>query len=225
MPKEPLDTVRRNGSARRGGAEGGFTLIELLIVVGVIGILAIIATLEVSKTLKKQRLDAQSQEIKGFIDSSYLESQRLRVPVFCQLQPISNGSWWIARYADDGGFPAAPVSNLQLETGTDTLLQRKSIPSDLCFSRTSINTFETPPSTPPATGPVAWSRVNGNPTLLCTVAGQSLQPNQAQAMLTMRVMQEPLTHVEMVEGALSPKFAYMIQITPLFSCTVVRQNY
>jgi len=87
--------------------EKGFTLIEVLIVVAILGILAVVITLNVSSTLKRQRLEAGASQLQSFIESAATYARERSSGVFLWLHqddaPGGGDQWWYCYLIQDDG--------------------------------------------------------------------------------------------------------------------------
>jgi prepilin-type N-terminal cleavage/methylation domain-containing protein len=216
-PSEPIETRNDTGTTIPRGGQGGFTLVELLIVLALIGVIATIMVFTTSSTLKKQRVEAQAAEVKGFVERAYIDTMRLHVPIYIVIEDRdANGERLINRWADDGGV-VPRVSDGLLDENNDTLLDSLIIPRDIALIDgigSDVNlvggTWFLPASI-------------GKPALLCNIQGYLVDPDNPGFGRFNAILTIPVTHTEMVEEALRPRFSYDVDVTPLWHVTTEKR--
>ncbi len=214
--------------AETGGAksrEAGFSLIELLVVVFIIAIIAMVLTINVSTTLKKQRLETAARQLQSFIERAYVVSAERSRGVFVVISPnpaaspYGAGSWTVFLVTDTNANdildfnPAAPAAGPDLPVTEDVMI----ITQDMALS----------PQPPTWGGLNNWPAVGGGPAagsfvLLCDPRGLPFNPTAAPAAQISQLTRISLTHQEMLAGVLHPRFRYDITVSPLWHSSLDR---
>jgi prepilin-type N-terminal cleavage/methylation domain-containing protein len=128
---------------RARGRPSGFTFIEVLIVVVLIGIIAIIGSVEVSRASQRARLNGTANNLRNWLATAVNEMQRPRCPsstpncaasaqqqyeVFVQLgAQNADGTTTVSMYVDDD-------SDGLLTTTSDRLISTFTIPSTVLLA-------------------------------------------------------------------------------------------
>ncbi len=172
----------------RSRREAGVTLIELLVVVAIVGLIALILTIAVAKTIRRQRVSAAAQEIRNDLQAVYTRMVTTQKPVFVRID-ITN------RHLDIMGDQA----------GT-SIYTRYVIPADISLSTTDVSQVQ-----------CNWPVVGGYPMLQCDYIGRTLAYDSVNgwqpAAQTYTLL---VTHADMVAGTLSPRIEYTITIYPIW---------
>jgi prepilin-type N-terminal cleavage/methylation domain-containing protein len=192
-------------SSRERSSDSGFSLIEVLIVVAILGLIAVILTVAVSKALKRQRLETAARQLQSFIDNGYVNTTQQGQAVFLQIGPAAaDGSRTATLTADTNGNGALDASP------TDTVLATQLIPGDIVLV-TATTTF---PS------------VSGTYILECDTMGRAINPTLTTPAQITAPATVSLTHKEMGSGGnLRPNLRYDIQVSPLWSPIISKVRY
>lgn len=185
--------------------ERGVTLIELLVVLALFGMMALIGTIQINKTWQRYRLESTASEIRTFVQDAYTEMGRLRTPVFLRLVPIN------------GSNPA------RLEIARDaagtTVVRTYVVPDFMSLSTTSITGLES--NWPCASAPAACA-VTDPRALQVDMFGRTLRADNVQVNAVQWVN---LTHRNMVEGLLTPRTRFTLQVYPIWQAISERGLY
>ncbi len=174
--------------------EAGVTLIEMLVVVAIVGMIALILTIAVARTVRRQRVDSAAQEIRGDLQAVYTRVLTTQQPVYVRVD-IAN------RHIDITADQA----------GTSRYL-RYTIPPDISLSTTDITLVQT-----------NWPVVGGIPILQCDYMGRTIDPTTGDQVAVGQTL--VVTHVDMVQGKLTPRLVYTITINPLWNTTAVKTRF
>lgn len=195
--------------------EAGFTLIEMIVVVAILGVIALIMTVNVIATLKKGRLDTAANQLQSVIESARIAALEQRTGVFVVISPNGAGEWIAQLVADtnsDGNLTFNPTSP---NAGPDMPVRQHSVllTEDLVLATTTM----------PAAG-LTWPGPNNWPTvalstgtsyvLRCDQRGQPWAPGGSAALTTPQMIS--ITHNEMANGTLRPPARYDITLSPLW---------
>lgn len=209
--------VKNGGNPTRGNGERGFSLIEVLVVVAILGFIATLLTFNVSNTLKKQRLEMGAEQFNSFLRSAQVASAERSQGAFIVISPNADGSHtlWMVTDTDRNnqlGFdPASP------DAGPDFVVpsQRHTITDDIVIH---------PEQAIPG-GINLWPVIDGNFVLLCDPRGLPFDPSTNPPRPFTSAVRISITHAEMLNGGLRPKFRFDISVSPLWHSTVVREWY
>ncbi len=194
---------------KRRWSEAGFSLIEMLVVVAILGMIALIMTINVAAALKRGRLEAAANQLRSLVESARLHAAEQGAGVFVVITPNAGGSWAVRliRDANGDGLLQDPAIG-----GADVLLQTEGtnvLTNDLLLSPPT-------PTAPPPTwpGPNNWPQANGGFVLLCSTGGQPFAPGITTALTVPQVIS--ITHSEMANSSLHPRIRYDITVSPLW---------
>lgn len=185
--------------ADKNADQRGFSLIEVLVVVALLGLLSVILTLAVSKTLQRQRLETAAREIQGFATKAYTSTTSTGRAVFLQVNaPASDGSRTLVLFDDTN-------NNLKFDSGTDLQLATQLVTGDLVVSA-------------PPTGIAGWPSPSANTFLVaCDTLGRTLDPTLTSSAPVTGPVGLSITHKEMgASGTLRPIMRYDITLSVLW---------
>ena len=167
--------------ADRNAGGRGFSLIEILVVVALLGMISVIMTIAVSKTLKRQRLETAAHEIQSFATRAYTNTASTGRAVFLRVSaPVADGSRTMVLCDDTN-------NNLQFDSGTDLQLAMQLITGDLVVSA--------PPS-----GIASWPSPASNVFIVaCDPLGRTVDPTLANP--------APVTRVPLVSPSRTRRWA------------------
>jgi len=195
--------------ADQPSGERGFSLIEVLVVVAILGLISVIMTVAVSKTLKRQRLETAAHEIQSFVERAYVNSASFGQAVFVQVSdPAADGSRTMNMFVD-----AAPGDGVY-DSATDTRIGTQPITSDIQL----------------VTGSTTWPKPTGQTYYLleCNTLGQAMTaPLKATPQVDYPVRLDApvalaLTHKEMASGNLTPNMRFDVMVNVLWRPNIVR---
>lgn len=185
----------------------GFSLIELLVVVAIMGMISVIMTIAVSRTLKRQRLETAARELQSFATRAYTNTTSTGRAVFVQVTaPAADGSRLMNLYDD--------TNNDGLYTdGTDLRTDTQIIPGDI-----TVVTANTTWSTYPPVGGSSYM-------IKCDTQGQAWFWDNAvtQWKRFVGALALSLTHKEMgTGGTLRPDLRFDVMVSVLWQPTIAR---
>ena len=217
-------------------AEKGFTLVEMLIVVAIMALIAGIATIGISSTLKRQRLDAAGFQLQSLIESASSYARGNSTAVFVWLAQRGapgggTGNWWYCYLIQDTNgnsvlnytivnANASPPGN-----GADTWIDTEKaglegniyLPQDLVLAAQNGQPNQVPPSLPGQwPGPNNWPKNGNDYILMCDPRAYPYNSTLATATQITQPTAISITHQEMVSGALVPRYRYDITVSPLW---------
>jgi prepilin-type N-terminal cleavage/methylation domain-containing protein len=175
----------------RPARESGFTLLEALVVLTIVGVLAAIVTVPINAYWQRARTETTAGDIRNFLQQAFTEAINQHTPVNVTLQQTA-GRWVLQL--------TPPPPEPRTANGTYTLPD---------FVSLALN---------PALGSGGWPAVGAVRTLTCDTLGRTIDPTtdrQVTSTVTMSI-----THVRMIDGSLTPKVRYDIQVFPLWNVTV-----
>ena len=210
------------GFNRRPRRDGGFSLIEILVVVAIMGMIAVIMTIAVSRTLKRQRLETAAHEVQSFVERAYVLTASQGTGVFLQLSdpPAADGSRTLTLYADTNG-------DQMFDKATDQVLETQVIPGDILV-QTATTTWPHPNNPAGLTYYLLYCDWQGRSNSASeTYTGAAPIPSAwLPVPLTGPPLTAPvalsLTHKEMAAGVLKPNLRYDILVNVLWRPTIVK---
>lgn len=194
-------------SERRG--ESGFSLIELLIVVAILGLIAVILTVAVSKALKRQRLETAAHELASFMENAYVRGQTQGFTVFVTAARNADNSVTFRIVADSD-------NNNQLDV-SDQVLSTQLVPNDLAVS--GISTVPSP------FGSNTWPKSGSTWLLMCDSLGRTMDPTVNPPIQVVGIQTLSITHQEMLAGTLSPKLRFDLTDGPVWHLNMVKAKF
>ncbi len=195
---------KSNSGKRRSKRQAGFSLIELLVVLVILGMIAIILTIAVSKTLKRQRLRTGAQQLTGFIQKAYVLASQKSAGVFVRILPVkSDGTRDVQLVEDSNG-------DQSLEVGSDQVLSTEVITGDLVLANSTVSSQ-------------SWPTVGNDIVLFCNSDGLAVNP--ATGTQITGTADITLTHIDMQNGSLSPKIRYDIKVYPIWRPAMSTERY
>jgi prepilin-type N-terminal cleavage/methylation domain-containing protein len=207
----------------RGGGRGlltatrsksGFSLIEVLVVVAILGLIALLAVVQVNKIWQKSRLRAEAGNLTAFLQSAYTYMVTNRAPVFVQLQPGAVGQQLSLRICqrvdcsidvNGNGILGTPYTMPSFATLNTSATNGESVDAKTVWPCNC------------AVPPSPCTITNGSPGVLeLDTMGRAANPfctyfSQVTAAQTLF-----MTHVDMVTGALTPQIVYTLQVFPVW---------
>ena len=188
----------------------GFSLAELLVVVLILGIAAMVATLQVGAVFKRQRLASGQYDLKAVIQRVRTEGQRQNAMSFLRIAPANA----------DGTIPLQVIvdtnGNSQLDVGTDTVVQEYRLPADLDLSS---------PAPTGVTGATAWDQWVAVSTtdhyVGCDFLGRTVNTPTGWSQVV-RPASLQLTHDDMAAGKLTPRVTYTLNLNPVWNVAVTQ---
>ena len=191
----------------------GFSLIEILVVVALLGLITVILTIAVSKTLKRQRLETAAHGLQSFLNKAYTTTSATGRSTFVWVSAPSTSGVRTVRVYDDTN------NNGVFDSGSDAIIDTQTITSDLVMAA--------PPS---STAYRSWPATSTANTFIieCDTMGRAIDPpnSSTNSSTTAGVpMTLPavisLTHREMgTGGTLRPNTAYFMTVNLLWQPTI-----
>ena len=200
--KGVLRKCRTSGIGGRG--EGGFSLIEILVVVAILGLISVMMTIAVSKTLKRQRLETAAHEIQSFVTNAYSRTAATGRAVLLQVTaPASDGSRQINMFDDTD-------NDLKFTSGNDARMAIQLVPGDILVSA--------------PTDVTSWPSPSSDTFLVaCDVMGRTVNPTLTNPVPVAGPVSLSMTHKEMGSGGtLRPDIRYDITLNVLWQPAIVK---
>jgi prepilin-type N-terminal cleavage/methylation domain-containing protein len=199
-------------SARR--SQRGFTLIEWLVVIAILGLITLIAVININNAWQKARLKAEAGNLSAFLQSAYTFMVTNRAPVFVQLKPAGGGQPLMLRICQR--FDCSVDVNGNGIFGAPYLL-----PSFATLDRGAINGSSVDANTVwpcnCTVPPTPCTITNSGPgSLELDTMGRAANPYCTNFFQVTASQTLFMTHVNMVTGALKPNIAYTLQVFPVW---------
>jgi prepilin-type N-terminal cleavage/methylation domain-containing protein len=183
----------------------GFSLLEILIVVALLGMISVIMTIAVSKTLKRQRLETAAHEVQSFATRAYTNTTSTGRAVFLRVSaPAADGSRTMTLFDDAD-------NDLKYTAGTDVQLATQLVTGDLIVSA-------------PPTGIASWPSPSSNVFLVaCDATGRTVDPTVTTPTPLTVPVSLSITHWEMgTGGTLRPNIRFDITLNVLWQPTITK---
>lgn len=184
---------------RSASHQKGFTLAEMLAVLGILGLVTLIASVQIGNFANKANLEQAGGDIRAFIDSARPLTVTSRGPV-------------TVRYVVTGNR-----SSLQLVTSAGTTQATYAIPS---FVKPSFNPAG-------SLAPSAWPTPAPGDLFICDTQGRTL--NASTNSMVSSAQDLAITHRGMLDetgfGRVRPRLRYDIQVNPLWALSVTKKPY
>jgi prepilin-type N-terminal cleavage/methylation domain-containing protein len=187
----------------RPARESGFTLIEVLVVLVIVGVLAALVTVPINSYWQRARTETTAGDIRNFLQQAFTEAINQHTPINVTLQQDA-ASHWVLQLNPPPPFPRDI-------NGTYTLPE---------FVSLDLN---------PGAGAGGWPVLNTVRTLTCDTKGLTVCPSGATGKDAnecdgIKAVKETktlsITHTRMMDGTLTPKVRYDIQVFPLWNVTI-----
>lgn len=189
----------------------GFSLIEMLVVLAILGMIALIMTVVISKAIKRERLHAAAQSLASFISGAMVLARTQRTSIFVTAQGNADGSCTFKLIADTNG-------NNQLDAN-DQVLSTQLVTNDIAVAGLSVGSI---PGAPTAAWP---NNNNGTVELMCDSLGRTMDPTKNPPTQIQQDDYLSLTHQEMLAGTLGPHLRYDISIAPIWNLNITTARY
>ena len=182
---------------RERSRERGFTFVEALVVAGIIGLIALIAGVQISNFANKANLEGAAADVRALLEAakSSMVNQNTAVTV---------------RYLQLNGRPA-----LQLATPAGAALRTLVLPDYVAFAFNAA-----------ATAPTAWPAPTAGDLFTCDSQGRTLSASGTQVgaiqvvSLTHKGMVDAVGYAEV-----RPRLRYDVQVYPLWTVGVAKRTF
>lgn len=180
--------------------DAGVTLVEALVVLAILGLVTAIVAVPINSYWQRSRLQSTAGDIRNFLQTAYTEAvnQHTQVTVTLQ-QDTTTGNWQLQLNPP----PAAPRTAL----GTYV------VPSfvSLAYNPTAAAGGW------PTSGAISSIICDTMSRTLCPVGFASCDPTSTTPAQVTNVRTLSITHTSMVDGSLTPKTRFDIQIFPVWN--------
>jgi type II secretory pathway pseudopilin PulG len=210
-------------------------MIEMLVVVAILAILVVLGGGQITKALKRQKMQSASTDIKVLFQRALPEAQRRNMRTFVQVGPLTTltGAQYVPIFlvgdADGDGVLAGCFANPPTVACPDLLIDEYDIivvgksgvkgttgvDQEFCLSELDVTQVES----------ALWSDNSTswlNPrVLMCDFQGRAIDTLSGRQIAAPATL--VFTHVGVVNGGLDPPTRYVIGINPVWSVRVAKQ--
>jgi prepilin-type N-terminal cleavage/methylation domain-containing protein len=183
---------------RRMVRQRGFSLLELLVVIALLGLLALIATVQVRHLVQKNELRKVANEVTSFLQGVPDLVAKKQTALFVLFSPHKPGQQARLQVAEDAA-------------GTK-VLRTLALPSTVVFSLSSLTAVDT-----------TWPTNGGVYLLRCDTINRTTDPTKSTNPQLQQEATLLLTHRNMVLGNLTPKYGFQVAVAPVWSVRATRK--
>jgi len=176
----------------------GFSLVELLVVIALLGLLALIATVQVRHLVQKNELRKVANEVTSFLQGVPDLVAKKGTPLFVLFSPHKPGQQARLQVAEDAA-------------GTK-VLRTLTLPSTVVFSLSN-----------PTAVDATWPTNGGVYLLRCDTVNRTTDPTKSTNPQLQQEATLLLTHRNMVLGTLTPKYGFQVAVAPVWSVRATRK--
>ncbi|MBZ5587647.1 MAG: prepilin-type N-terminal cleavage/methylation domain-containing protein [Acidobacteriia bacterium] len=192
--------------------QAGVTLVEALVVLAILGLVTAVVAVPINSYWQRSRIQSTAGDIRNFIQTAYTRAVSQHTAITVTLVQDSTTRKWTLQLTPD---PAGAPAGWHAMYGTYVIPDFVDLTYNLAASAGGWPTAGASP--PPVSGATSSLICDTMSRTLCPVGFASCDPTSTTPAQVTSVRTLSITHTSMIDGSLTPKTRYDIQIYPIWN--------